>query len=137
MVDKNDKYRMHSSLINEDQKKIIGTVDKAIDAKQHQESPDELKKVLSRINRNAVRHFTTEESCMKVFKYPEYQYHKEEHQDFSTKALAYRKIIVDSDSDTASEILEYLKTWLVKHFQEADKKSTDHFNKNELKQIHD
>jgi hemerythrin len=137
MVDKNDKYRMHSSLINEDQKKIIGTVDKAIDAKQQQESPDELKKVLSRINRNAVRHFTTEESYMKVFKYPGYQYHKEEHQDFSTKALAYRKIIVDSDAETASEILEYLKTWLVKHFQEADKKSTDHFNKNELKQIHD
>jgi hemerythrin len=137
MVDKDDKYRMHSSLINEDQKKIIGTVDKAIDAKQQQESPDELKKVLSHINRNAVRHFTTEESYMKVFKYPGYQYHKEEHQDFSTKALAYRKIIVDSDAETASEILEYLKAWRVKHFQEADKKSTDHFNKNELKQIHD
>ncbi len=64
-------------------------------------------------------------------------YHKEDHQDFSTKALAYRKITVDSDAETASEILEYLKTWLVKHFQEADKKSTDHFNKNELKQIND
>ncbi len=28
MIDLNDKYRMYESLINEDQKKIIGTVDK-------------------------------------------------------------------------------------------------------------
>jgi hemerythrin len=137
MDEKNNKYRMYPASINEDQKQIIGTVDKAIDAKQQQDSPNELKEVLSHINRDAVRHFTTEESYMKIFKYPGYQYHKEEHQDFSSKALAYRKIIVDSDSETANEILEYLKTWLVKHFQEADKKSTEHFNKNELRQIHD
>ncbi len=137
MIDRKEKYRMYASFINEDQKKIIGTVDKAIVAKQHQESSIELEKVLSHITRDAVRHFTTEESYMKVFKYPGYHYHKEEHQDFSTKAHAYRKIILNSDSKTANEILEYLKKWLVKHFQEADKKSTDYFHKNELKQTHD
>jgi len=137
MIDPKDKYRMYESLINKDQKKIIGTVNKAIDAKQHQEDPNELRKALSHITKDAVRHFTTEESYMKIFKYPGYQYHKEEHQDFSTKALAYRKIILDSDFKTANEILEYLKKWLMKHFQEADKKSTDYFHKNELKQIHD
>ena len=94
---------------------------------------DELKRVLSHINKDAVRHFTTEESYMKVFKYPGYQYHKEKHQVFSTKALAYHKIILNSDSKTANEILEYLKKWLVKHFQEADKKSTEYFNKSKLK----
>ncbi len=133
MIDLKDKDRIYASLINEDQKKIIGTVDKAIDAKQHQESPNELKEVLSIITRDATRHFITEETCMKDFKYPGYHYHKEEHQDFSTKAHAYRKIILDSDSETANEILEYLKKWLVKHFDEADKKSTEYFNKNELK----
>jgi hemerythrin-like metal-binding protein len=133
MIELKDKYRIYKSLIDEDQKKIIGTVDNAIDAKQHKESPDELVRMLSHINRDAVRHFTTEESYMKVFKYPGYQDHKEEHQAFSTKALAYRKIILDSDSKTANEILEYLKKWLVKHFQEADKKSTEYFNRSELK----
>ncbi len=129
MVDLKDKYRMYSLFINEDQKKIIGSVDKAIDAKRHRNNPDELEKVLSRINKNAVQHFSTEESYMKVFKYPGYEYHKEEHQDFSKKALAYRKRILDSDPKTANEILEYLKKWLEKHFQEADKKSTEYFNK--------
>ena len=137
MTDRKEKYRMYASLINEDQKKIIGTVDKAIVAKQHQESSIELEKVLSHITRDAIRHFTTEETYMKDFKFPGYQYHKEEHQDFSNKALAYHKIILNSDSKTAKEILEHLKKWLVKHFQETDKKYTEYLNKNKLKQTHD
>jgi|TARA_B100000959_G_C14921649_1_gene599782 hemerythrin len=89
--------------------KIIGTIDKAIVAMQQQESPKELKKVLSNITRDPVRQFKTEETNMKDYKYPEYQYHKEEHQNFPVKALAYRKTILKSDSKTANEILEYLK----------------------------
>lgn len=130
MIGHEVKYR---KIINKDQKKIIGIVDKAIAAKQQQESHKELKKVLSNITRDAVRHFKTEETNMKDYKYPEYQYHKEEHQDFSEKALAYRKTILNSDSKTANEILEYLKNWLVKHFLEADKKSTEYCNKSKLK----
>ncbi|KHE91906.1 MAG: hypothetical protein K8F52_11105 [Candidatus Scalindua rubra] len=42
MIDRKEKHRMYASLINEDQKKIIGTVDKAIVAKQHQGSSIEL-----------------------------------------------------------------------------------------------
>ncbi|MDP6924738.1 MAG: hemerythrin family protein [Candidatus Scalindua sp.] len=133
MIDQKDRYHMYASLINEDQKKIIGTVDKAIDAKQHQENPNELERVLSHIIKDTVRHFTTEESYMKNLKYPGYHYHKEEHQDFSTKAHAYRKLILESDSKTANEILEYLKKWLVKHFQEADKEYTEYCSKSELK----
>ncbi|MBC8556017.1 MAG: hemerythrin family protein [Candidatus Brocadiales bacterium] len=130
MIGQEVKYR---TIINKDQKKIIGIVDKAIAAKRQQESPKELQKVLSNITRDAVRQFKTEETNMKDYKYPEYQYHKEEHQDFSEKALAYRKTILNSDSKTANEILEYLKNWLVKHFLEADKKSTEYCNKSKLK----
>ena len=77
MIDRKDILLTYASLINEAQEKIIGTVDKAIVAKQQQESPKELKKVLSNITRDAVRQFKTEETNMKDYKYPEYQYHKE------------------------------------------------------------
>ncbi len=136
MIVRKDKCRIYASIINEDLKKIIGTVEKAIVAEQHQESTKKLRKVLSNITRDAIRNFTTEESYMKAFKDPEYQYHKEEHQNFSVKALAYSKTILKSDSKTANEILEYLKNWLVKHFLESDKKSTEYCNKSELKQLH-
>ena len=130
MDEKNNKYRMYPASINEDQKKIIGTVDKAIDAKQQQDSPNELKEVLSHINRDAVRHFTTEESYMKIFKYPGYQYHKEEHHDFSEKAIAYCNRVIEGDYHISNEIFEYLKEWLVNHIQITDKKYVECFREN-------
>ena len=124
---------MYASLISKDQKKLIDTVDKAIAVKQNQENPEELEKVLSRITKDTLRHFTTEEIYMIDCNYPGYQYHKEEHQDFTTKTLAYYKRILNSDSQTADGILKYMKQWLIKHFQKTNNKYTEYFNKDELK----
>jgi len=44
-----------------------------------------------------------------------------------SSALAYSKIIPNSDSQTANKILDYLKKWLVRHFQETDNKSIEYF----------
>ena len=127
MIDRKDIHRTYASLINEAQENIISTVDKAIEEMQRQKSSNEFGRVLSNITKDTNRHFTSEEAYLKDFKYPEYHYHKEEHQDFSTKALAYGKIIPNSDSQTANEILDYLKKWLVRHFQETDNKSIEYF----------
>ncbi len=137
MIERKDKYRMYASLISKDQMKLICTVDKAIAIKKHLDCPKELTKVLSVITTDTIRYFTTEETYMIDFKYPGYQYHKEEHQDFSTKTLAYCKRILNSDYQTAHKILQYLKQWLIKHFQETDKKYTEYFNKNKLRQFYD
>jgi hemerythrin-like metal-binding protein len=77
--------------------------------------------------------FKTEESYMIKFNYPEYQYHKEEHLDFSIKTLVYQSTVIGGDYHIANEILEYLKRWLVNHIQKTDKRYTNCFNKNGLK----
>jgi hemerythrin len=107
MIELEDRYNLYVSLISEDHKNLIGTIDKAIVAKQYQKGPEEIKEKIHDIFRNIIRHFATEEIYMIEFKYPEYQYHKEEHLNFSIKALAYRDKIINSDYQTANEILEY------------------------------
>jgi hemerythrin-like metal-binding protein len=67
------------------------------------------------------------------FKYPEYQYHKEEHLDFSIKALSYRNRIINNDYLVADEMLEYLKQWLLNHFRRTDERYIEYFNKNGIK----
>ncbi|MGR3303889.1 MAG: bacteriohemerythrin, partial [Candidatus Scalindua sp.] len=122
MIELDDRYKIYVALISEDHKKLIGAIDKAIAAKQHRKSQKEMKEILHDIIRYAVKHFATEEIYMIEFKYPEYQYHKEEHLDFSIKALAYHNRIINSDYQTANKILEYLKQWQVNHFRETGKK---------------
>jgi hemerythrin len=130
MITQEDKYNLYVSLISEDHKKLIGTIDKAIAAKQHKKSPEEMKEILHDIIRYAIKHFATEEIYMIEFKYPEYQYHKESHMDFSIKALSYHNRIINSDYQTANQMLGYLKQWLINHFQETDRKYTEYFSRN-------
>ena len=137
MIKWEEKYSVGLSIIDEEHKELIRIMNAAIEAKQHNDNIDEISKLLKQLTVYTLKHFSTEESYMVEFNYPEFQYHKEEHHDFSNKVIEYCNRVIEGDCHVANEILEYLKTWLVKHFQEADKKSTEHFNKNELRQIHD
>ncbi len=67
------------------------------------------------------------------FNFPMYQYHKEEHLDFSIRTLSYQSRVTNGDFDVANGILEYLKRWLLNHIQRTDKKYSDCFKKNGLK----
>ncbi|MFQ5688098.1 MAG: bacteriohemerythrin [Candidatus Scalindua sp.] len=137
MIAQEYKYNLYVSLIIEDHKKLIGIIDKAIAAKQHKKSPEEMKEILHDIIRHAIKYFATEEIYMIEFKYPEYQYHKESHMNFSIKALAYHNRIINSDYQTTNEMLEYLKQWLINHFQETDKKYTEYLRQNgHIKSLH-
>lgn len=133
MIEWDDKYSMGISRIDDEHKQFINIVNKAIAAKKHNGNPEELKEVLRRITMYAITHFATEENYMIEFNYPEYQYHKEEHHDFSKKVIGYCERVTDGDSQISNEIPEYLKRWLVNHIQVTDRKYIDCFKRNGLK----
>ncbi len=133
MIEWDDKYSVGISKIDDEHKQFIDIVNKAIAIKEHYDNPEELREVLHSITMYAITHFATEENYMIEFNYPEYQYHKEEHHDFSRKVIQYCERVTDGDTQVANEILEYLKQWLVNHIQVTDKKYVDCFIRNGLK----
>ncbi len=130
MIEWDDKYSVGVSIIDEEHKKLIDIINKVIVAKQHNNNSEDILGILNEMTKHAQGLFKTEETYMIKFNYPEYQYHKEEHNDFSIKTFFYKSTIVSSDYQIANEILEYLKQWLVNHIQKTDRKYTDCFNKN-------
>jgi len=132
MIKWDDKYSVGISIIDEEHKKLIGILNKAIFAKEHNDNPEELREVLREMTNYALTHFKTEETYMKEFNYSEYQDHKEEHRNFSTEIIAYSDKVIEGNSQIANEIIEYLKWWLVNHIQATDKKYIDCFNENGL-----
>ncbi len=133
MIEWNDKYSVDISRIDEEHKKFIDIINEAIVTKEHSDNPEELKEVLYRVTMYAIKHFATEENYMIEFNYPEYQYHKEEHHDFSKKVIKYCERVIDGDFHFANEILEYLKQWLINHIQVTDRKYIDYFIRNGIK----
>ncbi len=121
------------SIIDEEHKKVIDIINMVIAAKQHDNYPGEVEKMLHEMIDFSWRHFKTEERYMLEFDYPEYQYHKEEHFDFVQRMNSYFGRVVDGDYHVANEILEYLKEWLLKHIQGTDAKYVECFTKHGLK----
>ncbi len=133
MIEWDDKYSVGISRIDDEHKQFIDIINKAIATKERGGTPEELKEVLHKITMYAINHFSTEENYMIEFNYPEYQYHKEEHHDFSKKVIEYCERVNDGDSQFANEVLEYLKRWLINHIQVTDRKYMDCFIRNGLK----
>ena len=132
MIEWDDKYSVGISIIDEEHKELIRIMNAAIVAKQHSNNIDEISKLLKELTVYALNHFSTEESYMAEFNYPEFQYHKEEHHDFSNKMITFCNRVVEGDYQIANEVLGYLKQWLVNHIQITDKKYVECFRKNGL-----
>jgi len=132
MIKWDEKYSVGISIIDAEHKELIRIMNEAIVAKQHDDNVDEISKLLKEMTVYALNHFSTEESFMAKFNYAEFQYHKEEHHDFSNKAVAYCNRVIEGDYHIANEILEYLKQWLVNHILITDKKYIKCFRKNGL-----
>ncbi len=122
MIEWEDKFSVGISMIDEEHKKLIAILNKAILAKESNDDPKVIRDVLREMVDYALAHFRTEETYMKKFNYPEYQNHKEEHRDFFVETIAYHDKVFEADNQLATEILEYLKWWLVNHIQVTDKK---------------
>ncbi|MBC8549798.1 MAG: hemerythrin family protein [Candidatus Brocadiales bacterium] len=133
MVEWNDKFSVGISVIDEEHKKIIEILSKAISAKEHDAKPEELREVLREMTNYALKHFKTEEDYMKEFNYTDYQSHREEHRAFFAETIAYHDKVIEGDCQIANEIIEYLKWWLVNHIQVTDKKYVACFNEHGLK----
>ncbi len=132
MVEWEDKFSVGISVIDEEHKKLIGILNKAIFANEHTGNTVEILELLGDMIEYARKHFQTEEAYMLKFKFPEYQLHKNEHLDFTDKTIRNYHNFISGDYQIANEILEYLKQWLVNHIQVTDKKYIDYFKKNGL-----
>ena len=132
MIEWNKQHSLGLSIIDEEHKKVIEIINGIIAAKQRDNYPEEIEKMLYEMIDYAWSHFKTEESYMLEFNYHEYQYHKEEHFDFIQRMNSYFSRVVTGDYQLANEILEFLKQWLVRHIEGTDKKYIECFTRNGL-----
>ncbi len=136
MITWKDKYSMGISRIDDEHKKFIDIINKAIVTKEHNNNPEELKEVLHEITIFAVSHFSTEETFMIEFNYAEYHSHKKEHILFSNTIIEFFNKIIDGDYQIADKIVECLKQWLINHILLTDKKYVGCFKENGLHLLH-
>ena len=134
MIEWEDKFSVGISIVDEEHKKFIDIINKAIYAQQHNKL-DAISGILTDMAVYALEHFKTEETYMIDFKYYDYKSHKDEHNNFSNEISNYCKKLMDGEIKIRiiDKIIEDLMQWLNNHIQKMDKKFVACFKENGLK----
>jgi hemerythrin-like metal-binding protein len=133
MIEWSNKYSVGVSVMDEEHKGFIGTINKVIAARQRNYSQEEVEEILSELVKFAKEHFKNEEAYMSKFEYPDYLLHYNEHLNFSLHMIIYNNQVINGEYKIMDEVYNYLQEWLVHHIQKTDKKYTKCFNKNGLR----
>ncbi len=133
MIKWDDKYSVNVSMIDEEHKKFIDIINKAIYVQKYNNRFREISEILVEMTTYAQEHFRTEETYMINFEYYDYKSHIDEHNNFSKLISNYCNKLMDGDLEVIDEVLEDLKQYLVNHIQVTDKNYVGCFKENGLK----
>ena len=72
-------------------------------------------------------HFAVEESLMRILHYPDYERHKEEHDQLIARLAGLHAKLDEGKGALGFELAQLLKHWLTKHIMEVDQRYVSHF----------
>lgn len=76
----------------------------------------------------ASTHFRTEETYMTRFGFPGYRQHETEHERFIGRLLDFQKRFSSGAVVASTEVMNFLKDWLMRHILGTDRKYSSFFN---------
>jgi hemerythrin-like metal-binding protein len=86
-----------------------------------------LEAILEELSNYAVDHFGYEEKLMEQYKYPGYLNHRKEHIAFVDKVIAFGNDFRENRAALTTEVMNFLKNWLVGHIKGTDQKYAPFF----------
>lgn len=107
---------------DEQHKKLVSLINELYDAMKQGKGKEVIDKALDELVRYAGYHFTTEETLMSKYGYPELASHKREHEAFKAKIKEFLEKKAKGEATLTMEVMTFLKDWLVKHIMGTDKK---------------
>lgn len=124
---------VHIQEIDEEHKMLVSMINKLHTALKTGQGKQVLAPILEEMTNYSVKHFHTEENYMRKFKYPQYEKHKKEHDNFIGKVMDFKKKFEKGELLLSIEVMRFLSTWLQSHIQGSDKAYSKFFNDNGLK----
>ncbi len=91
---------------------------------------ENISKLISGMKKYTIMHFNIEEKYMQQFKYPSYETHKKEHDEFIAKVNALEEKFNNGTLIISFEITSFIKDWIKDHIQFTDMKYSDFFIRN-------
>lgn len=119
------KYSVHVDTIDDQHHVLIDLINQLHDAMRVAKSREMVPSTLDALLKYTREHFSYEEVHMRDIRYPDYQGHKEEHEEFVAKVDQFIKDYHAGRAGLSFTIINFLRDWLLHHIMESDKKYSD------------
>jgi hemerythrin len=134
LLEWNEKLSVGVSVIDDEHRKLLGMLNELYDAMQTKQSEKVLGKILDALLAYTAYHFKHEEALLAKTGYAAAAEHEKEHTDLTKQVLDVQKKYREGATATLStEVLNFLRKWLLTHILGSDKKFGPHLNANGIK----
>jgi methyl-accepting chemotaxis protein len=122
------QYSINVRMFDDQHKRLIDMVNQLNDAMNSGKGFDVLKTILGGLVEYTVTHFDDEERILTKNNYPDLAAHKKEHEALKKTAGELMQKFNGNSNALSSEVMVFLKNWLVTHIQGSDKKYAQFLN---------
>lgn len=95
-------------------------------------SPDKILRLFSHLINYTERHFKNEESIMEAIDFPDTMIHKSLHASLSESVSRLSERYINGEKVKTSELMNFLKKWIINHVTVDDKKIGDYIKSSKL-----
>lgn len=120
----NEELSVGIKSIDEQHKKLIRIINKLYDAMKDRKTQDILREIIKELSIYANTHFSYEQDLFEKHSYPAANSHLIQHQAFTDKISKFENDYKENKLLLSSEIVNFLRDWLIKHIKGMDKKYT-------------
>jgi hemerythrin len=127
IIEWNNAFSVDIQKIDEQHKKFFSLVNMLYDAIMQGKGEEVVGPVLKELQQYVIFHFKSEESWMKMCKYPDMNKHKLEHEGAIQKVNKFVLEYERGNKTVDIELLKFLSEWLQHHILEVDRKYIPYF----------
>lgn len=119
-VEWNDSLSVGIEAIDADHKRLLGMINQLQTAAHYHTDDEMIEKTLNDLVEYTKYHFSREEEIMQANDYPDFDGHKQQHEDMVNQVLKFIDEYRVDKTRTIDNVTLFLKTWLINHIKGSD-----------------
>lgn len=126
-----DNFKLGNEQVDMQHRRLFELVSQLVSLCMDGSDTENLQKTIDFLVNYTVQHFADEEALQVQYKFPEYERHKQLHEDFKATVGGLVQKFMENGSSTelSNNVNKIVVRWLVNHIQREDKKIGDHIRK--------
>jgi hemerythrin len=122
LLEWSDRFNTGITGVDAQHRKLVELLNRLHRAIQNRQSKEVSRQILDELTDYTRTHFRLEEGLMQASRYADFAAHKKMHEDLIAQVVALQAKLDSGTSAIGFELLHFLKTWLVRHISETDKR---------------